>query len=175
MVVARALPLQVIHAQTVQQHQQARRGLGQTRAHREAFEHQVAARVSKRHRNRQRIVGGGQMVAQHAIERSNDGFALGTRRLPRIRRHQLRDQPAEQRLGAAAHHARDAAHRLVHQAREAARALRVRGRAAQGRKACDTGVHRLDEARQAGHRVGGQAGGAAQVGGLQERLGHGRV
>jgi hypothetical protein len=34
---------------------------------------------------------------------------------------------------------------------------------------------RLDQTGKAGHRVGGQAGSAAQIGGLQERLRHGPV
>ena len=86
-------------------------------------------------------------------------------------------QPAEQRLGAAAHHPRDAAHRLVHQAGQAARALvgRWRGAPRQRGQAGDARVHRLHQAGQASHRVGGQASGAAQIGGLQERLGHGQV
>ena len=133
MIVARALPLQVVHAKAVQQHEQSRRRSGQARTHREAFEQQRAAGVPKRHRNRQRVVGGGQVVAQHAVERGDDRLALRVGRLARVGCRQRRAKPAEQRLGAAAHHARDAAHRLVDQAREAARALVGRWRAGPGR------------------------------------------
>ena len=177
MIVARTLPLQVVHAKAVQQHEGSRRRIGQARTHRKTFERQRPAGLPKRHRDGQRVVGGGQVVTQHTVERGDDRFALRVGRLARVGCRQRRAQPAEQRLGAAAHHARDAAHRLVDQAREAARALVGRRRAGAGqvRQAGDARVHRLHQAGQAGHRVGGQAGGAAQIGGLQERLRHARV
>ena len=67
--------------------------------------------------------------------------------------------------------------RGIDQAGEAVRAFVGLWRAApwQNGQARDACVHGLDQAGEAGHGVGGQASGAAQVGGLQERLGHVRV
>jgi len=64
---------------------------------------------------------------------------------------------------------------LVRGAGDTLGAFIVRGRVAgisQSRPVRDAAVHRFDEAGKAGHRSGGQASGAAQIGGLQQRLGH---
>jgi hypothetical protein len=107
-IMACALPLQVVHAQAMQQHEQSRRDAGRARTHGETIEQQCLTGLAKRHRDRQRVVGGRQIVAEHAVERRDNGFALGTRRQRRVRCGQGRTQQPQQDLGTAAHQLRDA-------------------------------------------------------------------
>ena len=168
-VVAVALPLQIVHAQAVHQHQQVRAGRGPAHRQRGGFDQHRPAFAAQGHRRRQRVGGCHEVIAQHAVERRHDRFALpacagragGIERIGSNgeRRHQQR----EQRVDAAAHHPRDAANRLVDQAGDAARAAVGRCRREPGQPA-DAFVHRLHQVREAGGRVGRQAHGTAQVG-----------
>jgi len=89
-VMAPVLPLQVVHAQAVQQHEQARRRPGRMRAQGLALDPQGLARSTKGHRDRQRIGAGREMVAEDTVEGGDHRLPLRTGRLLRIRREQGR-------------------------------------------------------------------------------------
>ena len=73
---AMGAPLQVVHAQAVNQHQQLGRSGGQALRQRGFFQRQGLAFVAQAHVDGQRIGGVLQLVAEHAVERRQHRFAL---------------------------------------------------------------------------------------------------
>ncbi len=160
------LPLQLVHAQAVHQQQHTRRQRARQR-----FEMQRAAVQAQAHRRRQRVVVGGEPVADDAVQRRQQRGPA--RRLVEPRRgigcgHQVRQHA----LGAAAHQPRHAAHAAVHGSGQAARApgQRAAGKADRGPHRA---VHALGNVRHAQRGIGGQPHDAAQVGGQRARGGGG--
>ena len=62
------IPLQIIHAQTMHQHQQL--------AALSPLQHQRLALLTKLHRDRKWVVGGGEIITKHTIECGRHGFVL---------------------------------------------------------------------------------------------------
>ena len=162
-IVAVARPLQIVHAQAVDQDQQLRAVVRNRfdqclRSQRQGFACMVQA-----HRQGQGIAGRGEVIAEHTVEHRDHRFAL--RRSARVRAcvRALREQGIERAAGEAGH-AADAA---VHQPGDAGRALRRRTADAQMR-ARDRGMHGFDEIGDAGGRAYAQAREAVEVGQAQE-------
>jgi len=76
MVVAAAPPLQVVHAQAVGQHQQLRPRVGQRVRERLWFQRQRLAVAAQAHRDGQRVAAGLEVIAEHAVQRSQHRLAL---------------------------------------------------------------------------------------------------
>ena len=168
-VVAFAAPLQIVHAQAMQQHHQTRAGARQAQLQRCVFQHQRAAFAAQRHRGGQGVARGGEVVAEHAVQRRDDRLAFCARQglvVVADPGGQRRRQPREQGVDAAADPARHAADALVDKARDAASAARRGGRteAREPRKARNALVHRFDQVGEPCRGVRGQTRGAAQVG-----------
>jgi hypothetical protein len=156
MVVPLAPPLPVVHAQPVQQHQHTLAGARKARRQGAARQHQRLAVAAQLHALRQRISGGRQMVAQHAVERGHHGV---TARAARAALDRL-GQQAQQGRGAQPDPAGDAVHAAIDQPRQATRALIRRT----GQRALDARMHGLDQTHQRQAALGGQTGRPLQVG-----------
>ncbi len=76
-IVAIAAPLPRMHAQPVQQQQHARPGLRQRLGQRFGLQREGLAVVAQRHGYGQRVAGGREVVAEHAVQHGDDRFALG--------------------------------------------------------------------------------------------------
>jgi hypothetical protein len=168
-VVACALPLQVVHAQAVHQQQHLAGGLA-TGA--QCGQVQCVAVLAQFHGQGQGVGIGGQAVAHHAVQCGQQCLAFGRGR--RLRTHacalQRGLQPPQCGLHAHVHPMRHPVDALVHQAGDAACAPR-RGRAGQAQGVQHRAVHALGNARHARRRLCGQARRAAQVCGAQRLQG----
>jgi hypothetical protein len=160
-------PLARVHAQAVHQQQQAGLGTGQRRREVRAIDHQRAAVMLQRHRDRQRVARLREVIAEHAVERGHDGFALGGGcRAVGAAVVQQRLQRPQQQVHPGAGGARGTADGSVHEARDAARGP-VRSRAEGRGDALDVVVQGLDDAHHAERRVDGQARHRTQVAGVE--------
>lgn len=159
MVVTAACPLAVAHAQAVHQHQQLAPRCGKARRQRCAVDGQRHAFAAQRHGDGQRVAAVGQVVAPHAVERSDEGIALGRGRGGRGRAF----GQAQRGIDTVADPAQAAAHRAVDQTGQARTAPLGRGafEADARRDAVMHGLHQVGDAEAAGHA---QAQQAAQVG-----------
>ena len=121
-VVPLPLPVRVAHAQAVHEHDDAgaRRGDRRGDAIRRQCERRAAG--AQVHRDGEGIAARGEVVAQHAVQRGDEGFAPG----PRRRLLQQRGQRHERGVDAGADQPRDGAHASVHEPRDALRASEVR-------------------------------------------------
>ncbi len=166
-VVAVAPPLPGVHAQAVQQQQHARPRLRQRLGQRVGPQREGLAVVAQRHGDGQRVAGGGEVVAEHAVEHRDQRLALGRRRwhgTRRLRRTQQRDHLTQQRVQAAADQPRDAADAAVDEPGDTACGL-LRRLAQRPRRAQDVVVQVFHQVGQAERGVHRQAAGAAQVAG----------
>ena len=155
-------PLQVIHAQAMDEHQHLARGFGHRR---HGIPHQGLALITHRHGRGQRVVAGGQPVAHHPVER-------GQHRLALWRLGRFVYQGGEQGLQfpqagrqAFAHHVGDAVHCAVDKAGQAAGLSRGAARYTHG--APHRLVHAFGHVRHAAGGLGGQLRDRAQVRGTQ--------
>ena len=160
MVVAVALPLQVVHAQPVHQQQDpaagARDGGGQMLRR----EDQRLAVVPQLHGYGEGIGAGGEVVAQYAVERGKDGFA---RRGGRCQlRFEQRQQLAKQGVDAAADQSGRALDAAIDQSGDAAGRFPAVLAEGAGR-AGDVVVHALDQTGQTYRGVDREAAVAANV------------
>ena len=159
-VVSLAVPLQVVHAQAVDQQ---RHLVGCARQLRRAAPQQGTALVTQGHGRGQRVVALGQPVAHHAIEGGQHGFALRCFGRGIHDGGQQRLQLGQARLQPFAHQFGDAVDRAVDKAGNAAGFL---WRAAGNPHAApDRLVHAFCDAGYAPRGLGGQLGYAAQVAG----------
>ena len=170
-IVPLALPLQVVHAQAVQQHDQLAAGLRDRRGQRLAFARQGDAVPAQAHGDRQRVVRCRQVVAEHAVQRGEQrlaprpGAALAEQGL----------EPRQQAVEAVPDEADHAVDAPVDQARDAGRPVPLRP-GKQSRDAGDVVMHRLDQVDDAGDAGDGQPVDPAKIGSVYpELLDHGQV
>ena len=164
-VVAGALPLQVVHAQAVHQQQHLAGGCTRGLQRRQV---KRAAPLAQRHRHGQRVAVGSQAVTHHAIEGRQHGLALGQWRGVRSAQRALQEgfEPQQRGLQPGIDQACHAVDTAVDHAGEPARTARL-GRAGQAHGAEHRLVHALDDARHASRGLGGQTRRAAQIAGTQ--------
>ena len=74
-IVSLALPLQIVHAQAVHQHDQLAAGVRDRRGQRLAFARQRVTVPTQVHGDRQRVVRRRQVVAEHAVQRGEQRLA----------------------------------------------------------------------------------------------------
>jgi hypothetical protein len=158
MIVARAHPLQIVHAQSVQQDGHfapcARERGAQCRSvHRERRPVRAQA-----HRDSQGIRGRVQIVTEHAVECGDDGFPFQGRLTIRDQRR----EQAKERVDTATDQTGDAANRLVNQSGDTACSTRRRF-PEDCRRLSYRVMHGLDEIGQADDGVVGQALQAAKI------------
>jgi len=165
-VVPDASPLQVVHAQAVDHHQQP----AAIAAHRTRRGVDHAPVDAQRHRDRERIAGGGEVVAPDAVERGEQRLATRRRDAPRRTARGDRIDAAQHRVQPRAHGACRAPHAAVDEAGQPTGAGRSR-RTERPRGSRDRGVHALDDIGDAGDGVDAEAGEAAQVGRVQDGAG----
>ena len=156
-IVVLARPLQVAHAEAVQEDGELARRLGERLGERSPVKRQRAPLAAEAQGQRQRIAGLGQVVADDAVEHGKRDFPPARDRLiVRVRADQRRNA-AEPLTG----QAERAAHPAVDQPRHTAgQPLRQRR---QSRRVEDGRVHMLDNAGEAVRRVGGKAAEAEDV------------
>ncbi len=139
------------------------------RRQRRRFEHERSALVPQAHGNGERVVARDEVVAEHAVQRGQHGLALRRGRPSRERRPEL----GEEHVHAAAHQARHAAHALVDEPRDSARAAR---RLPPADGTGDRVMHGLHEIGQPGGRLRGESREPAEIGGMKmRRPGHARA
>ncbi len=160
------VPLQVVHAQAVDQHQRLAARAGQARRARLDVPLQRLALVAQAHRRGQRVAAGHQVVAHHAVQDGQHGFALRAAGLRGAGGFEQRHQRGKRQVERLAHRLRDAVDALVDQPGHAPR-LPGGGPAGHAHGVVDGLVHALDDAGHALGGLGGQLGHAAQVGGTQ--------
>ena len=165
MVVGVARPLQVVHAKAMHQHQHAAGGRRQRLGQGVTGQAQALTGQAHRHRDRQWVVGGDQVVAKDAVQRRQRGLA--PRRCWRLGRpwrpvgHAAVNQP-HRRANALAHQFCRAAHSAIHRARDAAGSA-WRHLADDGRTARDVAVHLLDQVGDAQRGIKAQLRQAANI------------
>ncbi len=157
-IVAVALPLQVVQAQPVDQHKHAARGLRKRRRQRIRCKRERRASDAERHRNGQRIRGFVEVIAEHPVERRQDGLALWR---GRPLRHERGDD-AEQRVDTAADEPGHASYRPVDETGDSSRSCGG-WRAGNAGYAQDRTVDGFDEVGHAHRRVARQAMQSARV------------
>jgi hypothetical protein len=164
MVVVLARPLQVAHAKSMHEHGELAGRVGKGLGDRTLVELQGPSLAAKSHRQRQRIAGLGEVVADDAVER-------GERDRPPARRRRVVGASAEQRRCAADALGREpegAADAAIDEPRDpASHGLRERG---QSRRVENGIMHLLDEAGDPGGAVGGET---AEAEHIRERKGGG--
>jgi hypothetical protein len=114
-VVDTTVPLQIVEAQAMREHQQLARACGDGRGQRLAPQRQRLAVATKAERNRQRIAGLGQVVAQHAIQCGDDRFTRGGR----LDVSEERSEAPQNGVDAPAHEPGHAVYGAVDQSRDA--------------------------------------------------------
>ena len=162
-VLAFALPLQVVHAQAVQQYHQAASGGWQRGVQRRRLQRQHTAFVAQAHCSGERIRTRREVVAEDAIQCRQHCFPFAGHRLASGWQHRRQAADGtEQSVQAAPHQARDTADALVDEpadAQDAAHAAVLRCAGHGG----DALVHGLHQVGQAERGISRQACGAPQV------------
>ena len=164
-IVAFAPPLQVVHAQTVDEQEDPASRPRDRALERRALEVERLAVVAQRHLDRERIAAVSEVVTEHAVQCREHRFALERRRAATDQWREL----SEQRINAAADKPRDAADRPVDEPGDAARGC-LRRRTQRARPSQNVVMHGLDEARQAEGRIDGETAESADVGAANVRL-----
>ena len=170
-IVALALPLQVVHAQAVDQHDQLAAGARNRRGQRLAFGRQPHAVPAQAHGDRQRVARCRQVVAEDAVERGERRLAAG----PCASLAEQRCKPRQQSVEALAHQPDHTVDAAINQARDAGRPV-LPGPADHPRDNCNLVMHRLDEVDDPGDGGDGQPVDPAKIGSSDTRhLDHGDV
>ena len=150
-------PLQVVHREAVDQHDDPARCLRNRGPEIVPGERQRGAVATQAHGDGERVGAGREMVAEHAVERRQDCLARRRRLASREQRRELSEQAVDAVAEGPSHAANAAIDEAGHAA--GARVLLARGR--DHRR--DHRVHGFDEVGEAGRRVDDQPAGAAQV------------
>lgn len=142
------MPLQVIHAQAMNQQQDLARELGRWRP---CLPVQRFATVTQSHWRGQRIVAGGEAITHHAIECREHSFALGCSGPGVARRFEQGLQPGQHGVHTLTQQARNPPNALVSQTGDAAGLSRCFA----ARRAQGPPDRLVDPFRDAGHARGG--------------------
>jgi hypothetical protein len=159
MIVAVARPLQIVHAQAVYQHDQLRAGVGDRVRQSIRAQRERLACVMQLHRQSQRIAGGLEVIAEHAVQRRDDRFAL-------CRGAWMCDGvPGKHGIDDIAGDPSDPADAAIDQPRDPAGTFRRRtAQPETGPR--DRGVHRFDQVGDADGRIHAESRETVQVGKL---------
>ena len=161
MVVAASPPLAGVHAEPVDEHEDAAVRMGNGHVDRAGVDRQRHAVVVQAHAGGERVGGGGEVVAEHPVEHGQHRVALGRR--ARSGRGQHGRDLAEQGVEGAAHEVRDPADASIDEAGDPPYRTMRRRRADEAGRLQDVVVQVLDHARQREGRVDGQPACGVQV------------
>ena len=158
-VVPAPVPLQVVHAQAVHQQQHLSAGVRDRGGQRACLQRQRDSVPAHAHADRERVLRSREIVAQHAVQRGERGFASAPC-TPRAEQRIERGEQAIEQVTDKADHAADAP---IDQPRDAGGAPRFRWDENAG-NAGDAVVHRFDDVDHACDGIDRQSTQSTQVG-----------